>query len=191
MRGHDLFRGAAIVAALLCYSTILIGGTVMASDSGLGCPHWPTCYPNNSLLPAVHGAAQIEWAHRVAAFLLSVSVLALAVLGVVYERHRKVLARTSLLALGLVVGEAALGGWVVRSDLVVVLVLVHLAIATALFGLLLLLVFLSNLKSMPKRWVEWARRATEESAVGDGAAATADGRPEPAAPVAAARSHQS
>lgn len=161
MRGHDLFRAAVIVSVLLCYSTILIGGTVMASDSGLGCPTWPTCYANESLIPAVHGAAFIEWSHRVAAFFLSTSVLAMAVLGVIYEGQRPVLRRLGLISLALVVGEAGLGGWVVRSDLVVPLVLVHLAIATALFGLLLVLVLLSNLREMPRRWIDWARRASE------------------------------
>ncbi len=166
MRGHDLFRLTAIVAALLCYTTILVGGTVMASDSGLGCPTWPSCYPNGSFLPNVHGAAQIEWTHRVVAFFLSASVLTLALLGLVYERGKRVVQRLALGSLGLVLVEAALGGWVVRSDLVVVLVLVHLAIATALFGILLVLVLLSNLKEMPKRWIDWARRASEESPVG-------------------------
>ena len=161
MRGHDLFRTTAIVAALLCYVTILVGGTVMASDSGLGCSNWPACYPNGSLLPVVHGAAQIEWSHRVVAFFLAINVLVLAALALVYERGRRVLQRASFAALALVVAEAALGGWVVRSDLVIALVLVHLALATALFGILLLLVFLSNLKQMPKRWVDWARRAAD------------------------------
>jgi cytochrome c oxidase assembly protein subunit 15 len=187
MRGHDLFRGAAVVAAVLCYTTILVGGTVMASDSGLGCPNWPTCFPNGSFVPAVHGAAQIEWAHRVVAFLLSVSVLALAALGMLFERQRKVLVRTALLSLALVVGEAALGGAVVRTDLAIVLVLVHLAIATALFALLLLLVFLSNLKAMPKRWIEWARKASEETPVAaDGVVDAPVSRPEPSV---AARAH--
>jgi hypothetical protein len=53
---------------------------------------------------------------------------------------------------------------VVESQLVVDLVLVHLALATALFGVLLILVLLSNLKEMPRRWVEWARRAADETA---------------------------
>ncbi len=162
MRGHDLFRAASLVAALLCYSTILLGGTVMVNGDGLGCPHWPTCYNNGNLLPAFDGAAAVEWSHRVAAFFLGLAVLALTVLGGLYERHRPVLLGLALAALALVTGEALLGGWVVESDLRVELVLVHLAIATALFGLLLVLALLSNLREMPRRWVEWARRATEE-----------------------------
>lgn len=188
MRGHDVFRVTAIVAALLCYTTILVGGTVMASDSGLGCPTWPSCYPNGSYLPSVHGAAQIEWTHRVVAFFLSASVLTLALLGLVYERGRRVVQRLAVASLALVLVEAALGGWVVRSDLVVALVLVHLAIATALFGLLLVLVLLSNLREMPKRWIEWARRASEEAPAGPADAAEPD--PFAREPVPPALPHQ-
>jgi heme a synthase len=184
MRGHDLFRIAAIFAAVLCYSTILLGGNVMASDDGLACPHWPTCYGNGNLLPGYVGGAAVEWSHRVLAFFLSVSILVLTLLGVVYERYRRVLLRLSLVALGLVVAEALLGGLVVESSLRPEFVLVHLGIATALFGLLLILVLLSNLRDLPQRWVDWARRATEEQP----AVAADPGRagvPSPAPPVPA------
>ncbi len=163
MRGHDLFRTAAIFAVVLCYSTILLGGNVMASGDGLACPHWPTCYPNGNLLPAFVGGAAVEWSHRVSAFFLSVSVLVLALLGLVYERMRRILMKLALVALGLVVTEALLGGLVVESGLYTTFILVHLAIATALFGLLLVIALLSNLREMPRRWIDWARRATEES----------------------------
>ena len=163
-RGHDIFRSVALVAAVLCYSTILLGGTVMASGDGLGCPHWPTCYPNGSLLPRVQGAAQVEWSHRVSAFFLACSIVVLTALAVAFERRRRALLGLSSAALGLVVVEALLGGLVVENNLAVVLVLGHLAIATALFGLLLVIALLANLREMPRRWVDWARRATEETA---------------------------
>ncbi|HTP54184.1 MAG TPA: COX15/CtaA family protein [Thermoplasmata archaeon] len=162
VRGHDLFRIAVLFAAVLCYATILLGGNVMANNDGLGCPHWPTCYPNGNLLPAFQGPAAVEWSHRVFAFFLSISVLAVALLGVAYERGRRVLLRLGLASLSLVVSEALLGGLVVESDLRAVLILAHLGLATVLFGLLLILVLLSNLREMPRRWIEWARQASEE-----------------------------
>jgi len=164
MRGHDLFRYAAIVACVLCYMTILLGGNVMASDSGLACPSWPSCYGNGNFLQAFQGGVALEWSHRVSAFFLATSIVLLALLGVAYERQRRVLLRIGFVALGLVVTEALLGGLVVEQQLMVDLVLVHLAIATALFGVLLILVLLSNLREMPRRWIEWARRAADESA---------------------------
>jgi heme A synthase len=163
MRGHDLFRYAAIVACVLCYTTILLGGNVMASDSGLACPDWPSCYGNGNYLPALQGGVALEWTHRVSAFFLSTSILVLAMLGIAYERQRRVLLRISLVCLGLVITEALLGGLVVESQLVPDLVLTHLAIATVLFGILLVLVLLSNLRELPRRWVDWARRAADEA----------------------------
>ena len=164
MRGHDVFRYAAIVSCVLCYTTILLGGNVMASDSGLACPDWPSCFGNGNFLPAFQGGVALEWSHRVSAFFLSSAILVLSLLGIAYERQRRVLLGMGLLSLGLVVTEALLGGLVVESQLRVEFVLVHLAVATGLFGILLVLVLLSNLRELPRRWLDWARRAADESA---------------------------
>ena len=163
MRGHDLFRFAAVVACVLCYLTIILGGNVITTDNGLACPDWPSCFGNGNYLPSFSGGAAIEWSHRVAAFVLSLSVLLLTFLGVAFERGRRALLRLALASLALVVGEALLGGLVIESSLLAGVVLVHLAIATALFGLLLVLALLANLRQMPRRWVDWARRAAEEA----------------------------
>jgi heme a synthase len=163
MRGHDLFRCAIIFSVILCYATILLGGNVMASGNGLACPDWPSCYGNGNFLPAFQGGAAVEWSHRVMAFFLAVSVVILSGLALAFERRRPALLRMTCLSLGLVVTEALLGGLVVKSSLQVPLVLTHLAIATALFGILLVIALLANLREMPARWVAWARRAIEEA----------------------------
>jgi heme A synthase len=165
MRGHDLFRYAAIAAVVMCYVTIILGGNVITTDNGLACPDWPTCFGNGNFLPSFTGGAAVEWSHRVAAFFLSVSVLVLTLLAVAYERGRKALLRLSGLALSLVVMEALLGGVIIETSLMPVIVLIHLAIATALFGLLLIVALIANLKEMPRRWIEWARRAVNEQPV--------------------------
>lgn len=182
MRGHDLFRFAAVVALVLCYTTIILGGNVITTDNGLACPDWPTCFGNGNFFPAATGGAMIEWSHRVAAFFLSVSVLILTLLGVAYERGRQALLRLSGVSLALVVTEALLGGVVIKTSLLAGVVLLHLAIATALFGLLLVIALLSNLRDIPRRWVNWARRAAEE----DPAVAAARARAEAAEPAARA-----
>ena len=160
MRGHDLFRYIAVASFLFCYVTILLGGNVMASDSGLACPDWPTCH--GSLAPPISGSTGIEWTHRIAAFVLSSAIGLLTFLAVAYERRRPVILRLTGLAFATVVGQALLGGLVVESGLTVGLVLLHLALATALFAVLLVLVLLANLREVPQRWLEWARRASDE-----------------------------
>lgn len=175
MRGHDLFRYTAIVAVAACYLTIILGGNVMASGAGLGCPDWPSC--NGTYTPPLSGAQGIEWSHRLAAFALSVIIVFLAVLAVAFERNRPVLLRITMASLSTVVGQALLGGVVIDSRLYVAIVLLHLALATALFGMLLVLVGLSNLRELPRRWVEWAHRAAEEERIADAGAPGAERSP--------------
>jgi heme A synthase len=160
MLGHRIFQGLAVAAVVACYVVILIGGTVMANGAGLGCPTWPSCH--GTYFPALQGAAGIEWAHRLSAFVLSVIIAALFVAALLFERARPALVRLSAGAACLVLAQALLGGVVVESSLLVVFVLFHLALATALFGLLLLIAFLSTYRTMPRRWVDWIRRASEE-----------------------------
>jgi heme A synthase len=159
MRGHDFFRFAALAACLVCYVTILLGGNVMASDSGLACPDWPTCH--GSFLPALTGGTGIEWSHRLSAVVLGLAVFAVTALALAYERSRPVLLELALASALTVFAQAIVGAVVVRSDLTVWVVLLHLALATALFALLLLLGLLANLKEIPRRWVDWARRASD------------------------------
>ncbi len=191
MRGHDLFRVAAIFAVMLCYSTILLGGNVMASNNGLACPDWPSCFGNGNFLPALHGGVIAEWGHRVSAFFLSASILVLAILGLAFERKRQVLLRLGLAALALVVGEALLGGLVVENQLESSLVITHLGIATVLFGVLLVVALLANLRELPARWIRWARQAAEEQTrvpgLSGGVGRPAPGRADPAPERAASR----
>ncbi|MCI4361485.1 MAG: COX15/CtaA family protein [Thermoplasmata archaeon] len=160
MDGHRWFRYATIAAVIVCYATILIGGNVMASDSGLACPDWPSCH--GTFTPPLAGGAGIEWAHRLSALVLSLTIAGMTAIALVVERARPALLRLSGAASLLVLAQALLGGVVVESELTVGIVLLHLALATGLFALLLLLSLLANFREIPKPWVEFARRASEE-----------------------------
>jgi heme A synthase len=182
MRGHDYFRLATLFAVVLCYCTILLGGNVMASGNGLACPDWPSCFGNGNFLPALNGGVALEWSHRVSAFFTATCVLAVALLALAFERHRRILLRLSFAGLGLVVVEALLGGLVVRSQLQIPFILIHLAVATALFGLLLVLAILANLREVPRRWVSWAREAMVDTPPASSHPVPSDPRPAPTDP---------
>ncbi|MCI4340449.1 MAG: COX15/CtaA family protein [Thermoplasmata archaeon] len=160
MDGRRFFRYATVAAVVVCYATILIGGNVMASDSGLACPDWPTCH--GSFAPPLAGGSGIEWAHRLSALVLSASIAVMTAAALLFERGRPALLRTSGVAAALVLAQALLGGVVVESDLVVGVVLLHLALATALFALLLILALIANFREIPPKWVEFAKHASEE-----------------------------
>lgn len=161
MDRHRLFGVLAAISFAAVYATVILGGNVMATDSGLACPAWPNCFAHQ-LLPPVTGAAGIESAHRMAVLALSLLVTSLCVLAFAWERRRPALVKLSFAAGGLILLEAGLGLVVVQSGLAVAAVLLHFAVATVLFALLLLIALLSNLRQMPKRWTQWVLRATEE-----------------------------
>jgi len=161
MHKHTVFRVLAVAAFAATYVTILLGGNVMASGSGLSCPDWPTCH--GTIIPAGLNAAQtIEWSHRVAAFITGILVAAMALVGLVSERSRPALRGLSVCAAILVLAQALLGGLVIDTGLAVTVVLLHFGLATVLFGLLLLIAFLANRREIPRRWADWALRASED-----------------------------
>jgi cytochrome c oxidase assembly protein subunit 15 len=160
MDGHRLFRLLSVAAFVGTYLTILTGGNVMASGSGLACPDWPSC--TGTLLGPLTGSMGIEWAHRLTALGLSLLILGLTLVAILYETRRPILRNLAFASLGSVIAQALLGGLVVRSDLVVGLVLTHLGLATILLALTFLLAILSNLRQIPRSWVEWALHAREE-----------------------------
>ncbi|MFG1529837.1 MAG: COX15/CtaA family protein [Thermoplasmata archaeon] len=161
MRGHDWFRYSVLAALILTYTTILLGGNVAASNSGLACPNWPTCFANGSFFPTLTGGVVIEWSHRLSAFVLGMSVAIFTALALVYERSRPALLKISVVSAVLVLAQAFLGGLVVDSNLAVLVVIAHLGMATILFGLILTLAILANLSHVPPRWRAWIRRASE------------------------------
>jgi heme a synthase len=160
MQKHTVFRLLAVAAFASVYVTIIMGGNVIASGSGLACPDWPSCHGN--FLPPMSGGTAIEWGHRVSALVTGVLVASMTLVGLASERRRPVLRGLSVCASFLVLAEALLGGLVVDSGLVVGIVLLHFLLATVLFGLLLLIAFLANLRDIPKRWASWAERAMDE-----------------------------
>ncbi|MEX0664888.1 MAG: COX15/CtaA family protein [Acidimicrobiia bacterium] len=128
-----LYRRVTLVAAVLLAIIIVTGGAVRLSDSGLGCPDWPTC-SGGRLAP--HSAsdehAMVEFVNRMFTGLVSLAVI-VCVLGAL----RRVPRRRDLvmLAWGLVAGvfgQAVLGGLVVLFELQPPLVMAHFLLSLVL-----------------------------------------------------------
>jgi heme A synthase len=86
----------------------------------------------------------------------------MALVGLVSERRRPVLRGLAVSAAVLVLAQAFLGGLVVVTGLVGMVVLLHFVFATILLGVLLVIAFLANLRSIPKQWTVWAEAAADE-----------------------------
>lgn len=114
-------RWIAGASALATFGIIVLGALVRATNSGLSCPDWPTCYgywlPLPSDLEAIpnigyeYWQVMLEWVHRVlAAFVLGPLVLVLAVLCVIQRRRMPGLVFVAALLIGLLVIQKLLGG---------------------------------------------------------------------------------
>ena len=133
----------------MVFLLIVVGGIVRVSDSGLGCgaggsgtQGWPLC--GGRVVPLIDTEMIVEYSHRILAATVTVMVAALALIA--WRRHRsdKVLVRTSLAALGLILVQASLGGLTVEKGLKEELVAIHLGVAMLQIGLILLLARLSR-----------------------------------------------
>jgi len=113
---------------------IAVGGLVRATDSGLGCPGWPTCF--GRWIPPFEYHAIIEYSHRLLASIVVVLIALQTYVAWKDYRRVKQITRPTTLAAVLVLVQAGLGGVVVEGGLEATLVTLHFATAMALLGVL-------------------------------------------------------
>jgi heme a synthase len=141
-------RNLSIASLVLTYGLIILGGWVRATNSGLSCPDWPTCYGEWWLSPSDFAAlgdvgysyfqVMLEWVHRlIAGVFLGPLILVIAVIAF-FRRH---VDRTGWhLALGIcfvLLIQAKIGGITVLDANSPWSVALHLGNALFLFTLLI------------------------------------------------------
>ena len=129
------FRYLVLIAAVLTYLLITMGGIVRVTGSGLGCPDWPTCH--GQIIPPMRIDAWIEFTHRFIAASTSPFILAAAIIGLWKFRTIKWVSRPPVIAVVLLVAEIILGAITVLTELPPEIVAVHLGTALTIFALLL------------------------------------------------------
>jgi len=141
------FQRLCLFSAGMIVVLIVIGGIVRATDSGLGCPDWPTCH--GRLIPENNKHTIIEYSHRLTASIVGMLVLAIAIVAVRKYRDVPAILWPSVTAFVLVLVQAGLGAAVVKQELPPGLVSFHLVLATALLTLVVLITITSFNLSRP------------------------------------------
>ena len=114
-------------------STILlfsVGGLVRGTGSGLGCATWPNCFPGQ-LFPEGTVHSLIEFSHRFLVFVSTILVFVTAFFAWRGYRQVRSILWPALAAIPLVLGQAVLGGIVVKTELNPWWVTAHFAVALA------------------------------------------------------------
>ncbi len=117
---------------------VVTGAAVRLSDSGLGCPDWPTC-SKQRLTPVLSLHPVIEFGNRMVVTLLVVACAATVVASFLRRPARRDLRWLSIGLIIGVLGEAVLGAYVVYSKLNAYVVMVHFMVGMSLLAVAVVL----------------------------------------------------
>jgi protoheme IX farnesyltransferase len=124
------FQKLALATAAATIALFAVGGLVRGTGSGLGCSTWPACEPGR-LFPSGGVHSVIEFSHRFLVFVVTILVVTTAVAAWRSYRDIPSILWPAVAAVPLVIGQAVLGGIVVRTDLDPWWVTIHFAVALA------------------------------------------------------------
>ncbi|MDB2553547.1 COX15/CtaA family protein [Gammaproteobacteria bacterium] len=154
-----LFRRMAWITIAAVYVLILVGASVRASGSGMGCPDWPTCFgqwippTSEAQLPsnyqeiyAARGYAETrfnvtktwtEYMNRLLGVTIGFLIFATAILSWRTRAHDPRIAKAAVAAFLMVGFQGWLGSRVVAANLLPGLITLHMLVALAIVGVLL------------------------------------------------------
>jgi heme A synthase len=139
------FQRFLLLTIGLTFVLVVIGGTVRATGSGLGCPDWPTCH--GQLIPPAEKHTLIEFSHRTAATVVGVAFLGVTFFAFKTERRNTLVFWLAFSAGLLLVAQIILGGVTVKKELPSEIVAAHLATAMTFIGVLIVTAAVSIARS--------------------------------------------
>ncbi len=136
--GPRAFLRLCQVTLAVTLANIVSGAAVRLSDSGLGCPDWPTCSQSH-LTPALRFHPLIEFGNRMVVVVLVVACGATVVASLLRSPRRRDLVWLSAGLVGGVLGEAVIGAFVVYTKLNPYVVATHFLVGMALLAVVVVL----------------------------------------------------
>src|SRR5271166_1173859 len=131
----------AVLTAGATFCLIFVGGLVTSTGSALAVPDWPLAF--GKLIPAWQGGIRFEFGHRLAAG--TVVVLTLVLMAWAWRAEpRRWVRKLVMLAFGLIIVQAVLGGITVLLELPLAIAVTHAATAQALFCLMVSIAIFTN-----------------------------------------------
>ena len=135
-----MFKWISFLSSLFTLPLVAFGAIVRLNGAGLSCPDWPLCY--GKIIPPPGLEIALEMGHRFVATALGIFIIFLVFLAYKSARYAR-FRSLSIASLALVILQGILGALTVTMDLWPPIVSLHLLGGIALFGLLIVLTFLS------------------------------------------------
>ena len=139
------FQRLLLVTIAATFVLVVIGGTVRATDSGLGCPDWPTCH--GKLIPSGDKHTIIEFSHRTAAAVVGVLFLGVTFFTFKTERRNKLVFWLAFSAGLLLAVQIILGGITVKKELPAEIVAAHLGTAMIFMAVMIVTATISLMRA--------------------------------------------
>ena len=141
LKGTGGLQILAYGSALSTYVLIVIGGYVVFSGSGVACgssgpDSWPLC--NGQVIPTLSGPVLVEWTHRLFTLVVGLFVLGSTIVAWTKYREERRILQFSTISFLVLLGQILLGMVTVKTDLDPLVSTAHLAVASALFAVVIL-----------------------------------------------------
>lgn len=141
VRVSPALRNFLLATGIVTFALIVIGVLLRVTGAGSACAGWPTCFGGWSPPPGAEG--WIAYAHRVAAGLSGLMILAASVLARFGAREQTWIRWPLIAAVGLILVQIIVGGLITLLSPAAILTAVHLSLSLIVLGLVIVATVMS------------------------------------------------